>query len=164
MTGPVASESKVHDLLSVVLGGLAAGVLISSPWQVDTSGPYPFYKGALIFPLLVLSLMVLASLPAVCRLLSPPAGASWRLDGAGAPSRPLMILGCLVAYLIGLRLVGLEISALLFLAGSLYLLGHRSVLTLVGVPLIVTGVVAVIFKYLLQVYFPAPLLFDWLWG
>jgi len=151
----------VHDLFAALLGAAAAAVLISTPWQVDTSGPDPFYKGPLIFPLLVLVLMIVASLPAVWRLLNPPPGAGWHLDGAGVPVKTAVVLGLLVTYLFGLRLVGLEFSSWAFLFVSLVFLGHRSPLQLILIPLIVTGLVVVIFKHVLGVFFPTPLLLDW---
>ena len=153
--------SRVHDLFAAFLGAGAAAVLISTPWQVDTSGPDPFYKGPLIFPLLVLTLMILASLPAVWRLLNPAAGASWYLDGAGLPVKTGVVLAFLVAYLFGLRLFGLEFSSWAFLFVSLHFLGHRSPLKLILIPLIVTGLVVLIFKHVLGVFFPTPLVLDW---
>lgn len=152
----------MHDLLGAALGAAAAGVLLSLPWQVDTSGPTPFYKGPLLYPLLVLSLMVLAALPATLRLALPPAGASWHLDGGGYPRKPAVIFAMLAGFLAALVYVGLEIASLGFLAGSLYYLGHRRPATLVLVPVVVTALVAIVFKHLLLVWFPAPVLWD-LW-
>ncbi len=158
----VDPDSRVHDLLAACLGAFAALMLLSTPVNVDTSGPDPFYKGPLIFPLIVLLLMVLASLPAVRRLARPPEGAAWHLDGAGFPKKTLVVLAFLVAYLFGLVVIGLEVSTLAFLVASLYYLGHRSPARLVLVPIIVTGLVVLIFKHLLDVFFPAPLALEWL--
>ncbi len=157
-------DSRVHDLLAASLGAFAAMVLISSPWNVDTSGPDPFYKGPLIFPILILSLMILASLPAVRRLMSPPEEASWRLDGQGRPYKTLVVLGLLSANLFGLRLIGLEASTFLFLLISIYYLRHRRPLVFLLTPLVVTGLVVLVFKHFLQVWFPTPLLVEWLGG
>ena len=60
---------------------------------MDTEGPDPFYKGPLIFPIMVPSIMIIASLPACKRLISPPEGNSWRLDGEGFPLKTLVVLG-----------------------------------------------------------------------
>ncbi|MBN2122765.1 MAG: tripartite tricarboxylate transporter TctB family protein [Deltaproteobacteria bacterium] len=155
------AESRFHDLFAVFLGAFAAGVLISTPWQVDTTGPDPFYKGPLIFPLLVLSLMALASLPAAWRLIKPPEGASWHLDGKGYPLKTTVVLGFLVAYLFGVRVFGLTFSSWAFLFVSLYYLKHRSPLKLILIPLIITGLVVITFKVFLEVFFPTPLLIDW---
>jgi len=164
MAGHINPESRSHDLFTVVLGAFAAGVLISSPWQVDTSGPYPFYKGALIFPLLALGLMVLASIPSALRMLNPPEGTFWRIDGEGVPSKTLLVFLLLVAFLAGLPVLGLEISSILFLGITLYYLGHRSPKVFIFIPLILTGVNYILFKYLLDVYFPPPLLYGFFGG
>ena len=156
-------QSRVHDLFSAVLGAFAAFCLVTSPWNVDTEGPDPFYKGPLIFPIMVLSMMILASLPACKRLFTPPAGSSWHLDGEGYHLKTLLVLGMLIAMLVCLSVVGLEVSAFAFLSGSLFSLGHRGMFKLLVLPLIMTGLIVLVFKYLLGVYFPAPLVADWFW-
>jgi hypothetical protein len=164
---PVSPEPKEHsrfnDLFSAFLGAFAAITLITSPWNVDTEGPDPFYKGPLIFPVMVLSMMILASLPAWTRLISPPPNSSWRLDGKGFPKKTLVVLGLLIALLAGLGLIGLEVSAWLFLTITLYYLGHRGVLKLVVLPLVMAGLIVLIFKHFLGVFFPTPMVADWLW-
>jgi hypothetical protein len=156
-------HSRVNDLFSAILGAFAAFSLITSPWNVDTEGPDPFYKGPLIFPIMVLSMMTLASLPAWVRLLAPSAESSWRLDGEGFPKKTLVVLGLLIAMLAGLGLIGLEVSAWLFLSITLYYLGHRGALKLVVLPLAITGLIVLIFKYFLGVFFPTPMIVEWLW-
>jgi len=153
---------RIHDLFSAFLGTFAAFALITSPWNVDTEGPDPFYKGPLIFPIMVLSTMILASLPACFRLLSAPADSSWRLDGEGWPKKTLVVLGLLIALLAGLNLIGLEASGWLFLSISLYYLGHRGVLKLIVLPLIMTGLIVAVFKHFLGVFFPTPLIVEWM--
>jgi hypothetical protein len=156
-------HSRVNDLFSAFLGAFAAFTLITSPWNVDTEGPDPFYKGPLIFPIIVLSMMILASLPAWVRLLSPPAESSWRLDGKGFPKKTLVVLALLIALLAGLSLIGLEVSSWLFLSITIYYLGHRGVLKLFVLPLVMTGLIVLIFKYFLGVFFPTPMVVEWLW-
>lgn len=156
-------QSRVHDLFSALLGSFAAFCLVTSPWNVDTEGPDPFYKGPLIFPVLVLSMMILASLPACGRLLSPPADSSWRLDGEGYPLKTLVVLGLLIAALFGLNLIGLEVSAWLFLSISLHYLGHRGFMKLLVLPVVITGLIYLVFKHFLGVFFPTPLIVEWLW-
>ncbi len=158
--GKPKDDSRFHDLLGAGLGLLAAVFLVASPWQIDTTGPDPFYKGPLIYPLMVLILMILSSLPSVIRLLRPRPGSSWLLDGEGPPRKTLVILIFLLAFLPALLFFGLEISASAFLVASLYYLGHRSLKRLVLVPLLTVGLTAVVFKYLLQVYFPTPILWE----
>ena len=156
--------SRTHDLLGASLGGFALVMLVSSPWQVDSSGPDPFYKGPLIFPLLVLSMMVLASLPFWKRLLTPPEKASWHLDGQGIPWKTIRVLGLLVGYLGGLLVVGLEAATALFLVAALWMVGERTWPKLAFVPLGVTAVLYLFFKYILDVWFPEPLLMQMLGG
>lgn len=157
-------SSRIHDLCGAIIGALALIILIGSPWLVDTSGPAPFYKGPLIFPLLVLGMMVLAAVPSTWRLIKPEAGRSWRLDGSGAPQKTAVILGFLIAFLAGLMVIGLEVSSLAFLIGSLYYLGHRKPTVLIIMPLIVVGLTVLIFKYALDVWFPTPMLMEWISG
>jgi hypothetical protein len=167
MDQPVSQEpkkhSRVNDLFSAFLGAFAAFALITSPWNVDTEGPDPFYKGPLIFPIIVLSMMIMASLPAWVRLISPPADSSWRLDGKGFPKKTLVVLALLIALLAGLSLIGLELSSWLFLSITIYYLGHRGALKLILLPLVMTGLIVLIFKYFLGVFFPTPMIVDWLW-
>lgn len=160
MSQQVNESSRLHDLLAVCLGGGAAVVLISARWQVDTSDPLPFYKGPLLFPLLALSLMIFASLPAVWRLLKPPEGVSWQLDGRGVPLKSLIALGCVILFPAGLLTLGLEVSSLGFLSALLYFLGYRSPRTFILLPLIITALIVLLFKYVLDVFFPTPLLMN----
>lgn len=153
-------DSRFHDLLGAGVGLLAAVFLASSPWQIDTSGPDPFYKGPLIYPLMVLVFMVLSSIPSVIRLVRPKPGRTWTLDGEGPPKKTLVILIFLIAFLPTLLFFGLEVAASAFLVASLYYLGHRSVKRLVLVPVLTVGLTVLVFKYLLQIYFPTPILWD----
>jgi hypothetical protein len=105
--------------------------------------------------------MILASLPAVWRLIKTPEGASWRLDGEGLPQKSAIVLGGLIVFLFGLVFIGLECSSWGFLFTLLYYLGHRTPRTLILVPLIVTGLIVLIFKHVLGVFFPTPLLMNY---
>jgi hypothetical protein len=162
MVGQSEPDSRIHDVFGVFLGAVAAIILLSTPWQVDTTGPDPFYKGPLIYPLLVLSLMIMAALPSAWRLVKAQQEASWFLDGGGFPLKPLAIFIFLIGFLIGLALLGLRASSLLFLGSSLYYLGQRRLIVIVLVPVIVTALVYLIFKFFLDIYFPTPLLLEWL--
>lgn len=158
----VKSKSRAHDLFAALLGALGAFLLISTRWEVDTSGPYPFYKGPLLFPLLALSLMVLAALPAAWRLIKPDPESTWHVDGLGGPGKSATMFVVVVAYLAGIALMGLEISSLLFVSGSLYWLGYRSPKYLLGLPLAYVLIIYFLFKRLLGLYFPTPYLGDFL--
>jgi hypothetical protein len=150
-------DSRTHDLLGSVLGIGALVLLVLSPWLVDTTGPDPFYKGPLLFPLITLALILAGSVPSLIRLVRP-GGARWYLDGLGRPVRAAKVLACLVLFLAGLMVFGLEISTLAFLAASLKLVGQDSRVKMVLVPLLVTVILAVIFKQILGVWFPEPLM------
>ena len=161
MAQPDETYSRVHDLFGAFLGAAAAGILISSPWQVDTSGPDPFYKGPLIYPLMVLGLIILASLPSAWRLVKAHEKASWKLDGGGFPFKPLVILLFLIVFLYGLVIIGLRLSCMLFIGVSLYYLGHRRPVELILVSVIMTGLIYILFKFFLDIWFPTPLVLDW---
>ncbi len=150
-------SSRTHDLLGSVLGISALILLILSPWLVDTSGPDPFYKGPLVFPLITLGLVLAGSVPSLIRL-ARPRDARWYLDGQGKPFRAAKVLVCLVLFLGGLVFLGLEISTLLFLAVALKLVGQDSRTKLLLVPLLVTLILTAIFKYSLGIWFPEPLM------
>jgi hypothetical protein len=154
-------KSRVHDLLTVVLGGGAAFLLATLKRQIDTTAvPYPFYKGPVIFPLIVLSVMVLSCLPAACRLLRPRPDSSWYLDGKGWPRRPVIALVLLITFFVfGIPLIGVEASVLLFLILAYYGLGYRRMTINLWVPLLYTAVIVFIFKYVLSIWFPEPWIF-----
>ena len=162
-TNETNPTSRIHDLLGAALGMFAALILITSQWNVDTDGPDPFYKGPLIFPIIILSMMILASLPSFFRLLRPPEKSSWHLDGQGTPKKTMAVLGMLACMVVGLNLIGLTISSWLFLSISLYYLEHRGMLKLLVLPAVMTLLLVVVFKYFLDVYFSTPLLMEWLW-
>jgi hypothetical protein len=158
------TPSRVNDLLSAFLGALGLGLLVSTHWEIDTSVPYPFYKGPLIFPLIVLCLMVLASLPAAWRMIHPSQDASWTVDGRGAPVKPGVLVGMMMFFVLGLWALGLEASSFLFTGAALYYLGLRSPWRCIGIPLLCALVLSLLFKHALGIYFPKPWLFELFFG
>lgn len=154
-------DSRTHDLFGAGLGLLALIVLISIPWNVDASGPDPFYKGPLIFPIIVLTIMMAASVPAVIRLLRPVAGSVWTLDGQGWPIKTGIVLLMLIAALVGIIVIGMEVSSLLFLLIALRYLGQTGWLRGLVIPVLVAGTIVIVFKYFLGVFFPEPLIMQW---
>jgi hypothetical protein len=154
----MSERSRTSDLFMVILGVLGALLLILTPGQVVPRGLYPFYKGPRIFPILALSLVVLASLPATFRLLRGRSGMIWRVDGHGMPGRAAIFLTISIVFLSGIRWIGLELSCFLYLAGCLYWLGHRSPARYLGISIIYTAIVVVIFKVVLGLYMPTPLI------
>ena len=156
--------NRFHDLFGAALGLFALVMLISLPWQVDTTGPDPFYKGPMIFPLMVLSMMVAASLPFWNRLLRSPLSVAWRQNGETFPLKTVKVLGLLVLYLAALVLVGLEIATVGFLLVALWVVGERTWPKMIGVPTGTALVLYLLFKLMLDVWFPTPLLIEWVTG
>lgn len=157
-----SDPSRSHDLFGALLGLAALAMLLLSPWQVDTTGPDPFYKGPLLFPLMVLGMTLAGSLPSMWRLMKPAPGASWYLDGAGFPRRPLVMLCFLIVFLAALPLVGMEASTWLFLTISLKYLKQDSRMKLILIPALVTLILYLVFKVFLDIWFPEPLVMEWL--
>lgn len=155
-------KSKVHDLLMTIIGVFAVILLFNLNSAIDTKGVvYPFYKGPKIFPIFVLSTMFIFTLPAMRRLLFPPPDNTWYLDGKSIPYRPMMVFPLLVGFfLIGFIYIGLELSVFLFLFISLYILKHRSLFELLVIPAVYTIVIVYLFKYVLNIYFPNPLMLN----
>ncbi|MBW1996931.1 MAG: tripartite tricarboxylate transporter TctB family protein [Deltaproteobacteria bacterium] len=156
------SRSRFHDLFSTVLGAFAAALLLTLRIQIDTTAvPYPFYKGPKIFPLMILSLMVASSIPPLLRLIRPAPDSEWYLDGRGWPRRPAgTVVLLIVFFLAGISYIGLEASVLLFLVSAYYLLGYRDLKINLLIPITYTLVIVAIFKYLLHIWFPEPLIFS----
>lgn len=160
MTEQEKPESSIHDLFEVMFGVFALGLLINIKSLVDTSGPAPFYKGPLIFPLFVLCLIFIGSLPSIYRLVRNANKFSWYLDGEGFPVRTLFVFVLLIFYFWILVYAGLEISSWLFLFFSLFLLGQRSIFRLIAIPTLTTLIVYFLFKYFLDIWFPTPVLME----
>ena len=152
--------SRVHDLFGALLGLFALVMLLTLPWQVDTTGPDPFYKGPLIFPLIVLFLMVIGALPSAWRLFKPAVNRSWFLDGEGIPFKTMTVAGLLILYLAGMPYLGLELSTWLFLFFALKIVRQDTILKLTVIPTLITAIIYVTFKVFLDIWFPSPLLLD----
>lgn len=152
------------DLLAAALGLAAAALLVASPWLVDRSGPEPFYKGPLIFPLIALAIMLAGALPAIVRV-----GAA-RLRGgrrrrAWSPPWPairLFLLMCVFPW--ALAAIGLEAATLVFVFLGLQLVGWRRPLAAGGIALALTLVLHLAFRTVLDVWFPEPLAWSLLAG
>lgn len=170
MSKKPSHNTLVHDLAAVVMGLFALAMIVSSPWQVDTTGPDPFYKGPLIFPLMVLALMVAGALPSMIRVAKAlPAffekegrKQALYLDGEGLPERPAVMVGMLIAYIWALVFFGLEVSTFLFLVAALKYLKQDTPLKLALIPILVTAILYVVFKFFLDTWFPEPLILSFL--
>jgi len=159
-------NSALHDLFMAILGGFAFLMLILIPYIIgEPAANYPFYKGPKIFPIIILSIMTLSSLPAYYRLLRvQDKEKRWYLDGKGFPLLPLKILLTLIiVFLIGFIYIGLELACFLFFIAAMYLIGYRLWWKLILYPTIYTLFILALFKYMLDIYFPEPLILS-LWG
>jgi hypothetical protein len=126
---------------------------------------YPFYKGPLIFPVIALGIMAASSFSAFYRLIKPAPDSSWQLDNMGPPIKPAVSLILLILFfLFGPVVIGVEASVLMFLIISYYLQGYRQIKIIFLIPIIYTTVIVVLFKYILQIWFPEPAIMSLLGG
>lgn len=163
----IKKDSALHDLFMTILGAFALIVVISLPYTIgEPAADYPFYKGPAIFPMIILSVMVFSSLPACFRLLTGSRDSKkWTLDGKGFPQLPLKIFVALIfIFLIGFIYIGLELASFLFFGVAMYLIGYRLWWKLLLYSALYTGFILVLFKYLLDIYFPDPILFSIIGG
>ncbi len=151
-------DNRAHqDALGAFLGLFCAVMLAVSPWQIDLDVPYPFYKGPLLMPLLVLSMGVLASLPSWRRLLLNGKKGSLHVS---VPRKALGMLAVAALYPLGIKTVGLEAATIIVLGTELFLAGLRDIKIAALVTAGVTVLFWIVFRRLLDVYFPEPLLFS----
>lgn len=165
-TGPVDGPrrpSRSSDVVAGALGLGAAALHVAAPWLVDRSGPDPFYKGPLIFPLIALALAVAGGLPALVRL-ATASGRSWRIDGRGVPARAAMLFLLACFYAPAIAWAGLDAATVVFmLAGLLVTNPHRPLRAVLAA--VATAVVLhLAFVTLLDIWFPAPTAWSWLSG
>jgi hypothetical protein len=157
------THSRSQDLLGTILGSFCAIMLILAPWQIDLDVPYPFYKGPLLMPVIALLLGTLASLPSVFRLLfRHTAEKTWSLDGEGWPAKPCAMFLTTLLFPLGIITAGLELATIVVLAIELYITGSRNPKILLGIPFAVSVLFWIVFKALLDVYFPEPLILSML--
>jgi hypothetical protein len=156
------ADAPGQDLLGGGIGIGALFLLVLSPWLVDSSGPDPFYKGPLIFPLIVLAVTVAGALPSIVRIarsgrLSP------RIDGNGFPrlAASLFLLMCLFPLAIGA--IGLQPATALIVFAGLKLVG-RSIWEAAVIAAALTLAIHLAFRTFLDIWFPAPWLIEALWG
>lgn len=152
-----------NDLLGVVLGGFCMLMLALAPWQIDLDVPYPFYKGPLLMPLIALSLGVLASIPSCVRL-ARRCRSDGRREHFLPPLKTTLLFFCALLYPCAIFLAGLEAATLAILALLLFINGVRDWRLLLFVPAGVTLIFWLVFRCLLDVFFPEPFLFYLLLG
>ena len=154
-------DSRIHDLLSTILGAFAGMLLVTLKLHIDEPATdYPFYKGPKIFPIIVLAVMVISALPSLYRLIKTFGRGSWWLDGYGGPIKPAVVtLMLALFFLIGINWTGVEVSVLAFMILSLLVLGYRRARIIFIYPLCYTMIIVVLFKCVLKIWFPEPLVF-----
>ncbi|MCG8690688.1 MAG: tripartite tricarboxylate transporter TctB family protein [Minwuiales bacterium] len=157
---PAEDRPRAHDVLAAALGLAAVALLAGSPWLVDRSGPEPFYKGPLVFPLIALAIMVAGSLPAVVRLSRAGRRDGPPLDGRGFPWTAAKLFVLMCGFPLALAFFGLEVATFLFAAAGLRLVGYGRPLIVLGIAACMTAIIHIAFKLVLDVWFPAPAILD----
>jgi hypothetical protein len=155
---------RSQDAVASVIGVAALGLLIGSPWLVDTAGPDPFYKGPLIYPMLVLGLTLAGALPAVWRLglaLLNGERPDLRLRMA---ARTALVFVALCGFPFAIAFAGLQLATFSFALLGLWLAGFRRPLASLVIAAGLTLVVHLAFIEFLDIWFPAPDLFELLGG
>lgn len=153
---PAPERSRADGAFAAVLGLTALALLAASPWLVDTSGPDPFYKGPLIFPLLALSIAVIGAAPPA---LAGLRASGWRVDGRGFPWAALRLLALASLFPPAIAAVGLDLATFAFVSAGLALVGYRHRGRLLLAAALVTAAMHLAFVTALDIWFPAP----WLW-
>lgn len=156
----INEKSSLHDVCTAFIGIFAALMLIASRWVVDTTDPAPFYKGPLIFPVIILCTMIIFSVPSIIKILFRKDKLEYTLDQEGVPGKAIVIFVFLIIFVFGIVGIGLELSTFIFTSFSLYFLGLRSLKTTFLLPLVTVFVLWFLFKFMLDVWFPTPYLFE----
>ncbi|WP_018699462.1 tripartite tricarboxylate transporter TctB family protein [Amorphus coralli] len=155
--------SRTSDLVAGVLGLAAAALLVAAPQLVDRSGPDPFYKGPLIFPLIALAITVAGALPALVRL-ATAAGRSWFIDGNGVPLRAIALFALACFYAPAIAWAGLDAATFVFMLGGLLITNPRRPLRALVTAGAATVVLHLAFISFLDIWFPEPTAWSWLSG
>lgn len=153
---------RVHDAVGTVIGVLGCALLVASPWLVDLSGPEPFYKGPLVFPLIALALVIVGSVPAALRLLRPSPAWVWRLDGNGVPRSAIGLFLLLCLFPAAVSWLGVQAATFLFTLGGLVLVGYRRPGPALLIATLLALAIHLAFRAFLDIWFPAPQLPQWL--
>ena len=158
---PAPETSRTDGAFAALVGLAALGLLAASPFLVDTSGPDPFYKGPLIFPIVALSIAVLGAAPST---LAGLRAARWRIDGRGFPSAAVRLFLLASLFAPAIAAVGLDLATFVFVALGLALVGDRRPGRLLLAAAGITGAVDLAFVSALDIWFPSPWLWPWLTG
>lgn len=162
-SGSQDTDQGGHDALALAIGVGALVLLILSPWLVDTSGPDPFYKGPLIFPLIALAVAVCGALPAAWRHVRYRRSVSLRVDGRGFPARSGLLFLLMCLFPPAINAVGVEIASFVLIFAGLMLVHRRLVQSLV-IAVCLAIAIHLAFRTFLDVWFPQPWLFEMIGG
>lgn len=133
--------------LSVALFGLSLYVLLSARKFNETAAKFP--------TLIAITMMICVAFLVIFALHGKNAGGS-------VPARQYLhvaiLAGILILYALLMSVLGFILSSLLAFAGTAVFLGARRAPTIILSDICVTGVVYVVFRFLLQVPLPAGIL------
>ncbi|MEW5421068.1 tripartite tricarboxylate transporter TctB family protein [Amorphus sp. 3PC139-8] len=158
-TSSRAGMSWAGDALATLIGLAALGLMVTAKSHVDVSGPDPFYKGPLIFPLIALAITAAGAVPAAARLLRAPRSASQAIR-VRLPPRPLLLFVLACFYAPAIAVAGLDASTFAFLFAGLLLAGYLKPLRALLTAAIVTLLMHLAFITVLDIWFPAPTLWS----
>lgn len=152
------SPLKSQDLGLFLLGLACLGLVLGTNVLIKAKGDGPWTSGPLVFPLFMLGVCVLSSLPSAWRVFKYKAfSPSAVLNFLKPKASSFKLLLVLVSFLPCLRLFGIELTSFCLLALSLRMFGHKkSAFIIAG---IVTLVVWFVFVRMLSIYFPEPVIF-----
>ncbi len=153
-------RSRAHDALGAGIAAVALGLLSGAPWLVDRSGPDPFYKGPLIFPLIALALTVLGALPSAVRLVRDRRKKSWYVDGRGVPWPAIGLFALMVFFPTAIRFAGLGPASFAFVFAGLMIVGYRKPVQNLAIAAGVALCLHLAFISFLDIWFPTPLLVE----
>jgi Tripartite tricarboxylate transporter TctB family len=152
--------SRTHDALAAGIGAAALGLLVGAPWLVDTSGPEPFYKGPLIFPLIALALVIVGAAHPAFRL-ARDSGRRWFVDGRGVPWTGIGVFVLMCFFPTAIRLIGLGPAALVFVFAGLLAAGYRRLFMALAVAAATALILHLAFIAFLDIWFPEPAIMSW---
>lgn len=144
-----------HDALAAAIGCVALFLFAFSPWLVDRSGPEPFYKGPLIFPMMVLAMIVAGAIPSIWRIAATRPAGPLRVDGKGFPLRGAFLFATMCLYPSTIAAIGLEAATFLALLLGM-LIGGRSLLQSLGIAVLLTALAWIAVRAFLDLWFPQP--------
>lgn len=152
-------ETPGHDTLAAAIGCAALFLLALSPWLVDRSGPEPFYKGPLIFPMMVLATIIAGAMPSIWRMVLQPAVRPLHVDGHGFPARGSLLFAMISFYPSAIAAVGLEAATSTAILLGL-LINRLRLLPSLAITATFTALAWLAFKAFLDIWFPQPWLFS----